>query len=263
MKVFYLKSLVAIALAATLTSCEKNAENHEIVSETNASSTAEVIYPLSGTDISNNILPKKKLARATLTKGYLYPKIKVKLIDTVCIEYLQSTTKLDFSYLKEGAFVNKIGNSEFRITADIESNASGFARLSNGPTGWWAHWNYSPYTESEHPAVLFARSRKGNVVRGVSGINLSFNKTVKTFGFEIAPSSVGKQVEVSVKFKDSQTYRAQTLFEVEQTISSPSGARLIAVKSEVPFDFIMIQLKDIPYYEGGFAISNIRYELPK
>lgn len=262
MKSFYLKTLCAAALAVTLSACEKKAENFEKPSEEVAATTSELVYPVPSTDLSDNILPERKLPRAVLSRNtYEFPNVKVKLIDTVCAEYLQSTKKLGFSNLREGAFINKFGNNEFKITADHEFNDSGFSRVTNGPKGWWTHWNYSPYTESEYPEVMFARNRWGGTVRGVSSMTLVFSRSVKIFGFEIAPNVTGKDFKVVVRYPETPTYRGRTLFAVEQTISSPSGARLIAVKSDREFSFIEINVEGMGYQEGGFAISNIRYAL--
>lgn len=261
MKSFYLKALWAAAFAVTLSACEKKAENFEKSSEQVAATKSELVYPVPSTDLSNNILPERKLPRAVLTKGYMNNNVKVKLIDTVCAEYIQGTKKLGFSNLNEGAFISKFGNNEFKITADHEFNRTGFARLKNGPKGWWTHWNYSPYTESEYPEVLFARNRYGADVIGQSSVTLLLSKPVKTFGFEIAPNVTGKDFKVIVEYPEYSTYRAPTLFQVEQTVSSPSGARLIAVKSERAFDFVMIRIEGMISREAGLAITNIRYAL--
>jgi hypothetical protein len=257
MKALYLKSLVAAALAVTLSSCEKKAEEITTVSEKTTTKTSSAVYPLIGTDMSNNILPKKELPRGVVTKESWRPKIKVKLIDTVCSEYLEATKKLDFSGLKEGKYVTRFGNSDLTINTDPDFIRRGVVKLSNGPKGWWTHWNYSPYTQSEHPEVLFAKDRNGYTV---NSIDLAFSNEVKFFGFEIAPNVLGKDVKIVVQYKEWSTYRAPTMFQVEQTISSPSGARLIAVKSEKPFAMVMITLasgQDIK--DSGLAISNIRY----
>ena len=261
MKAFYFKSLCVAALAVTLSSCEKKTENFEKTADAVVAATSELVYPVPGTDLSNNMLPKRKLPRGILTKGYKNESLKVKLIDTVCAEYVQSTKKLGFSNLAEGMFISKFGNSEFKITADHEFNRTGFGRLKNGPKGWWTHWNYSPYTESEYPEVLFARNRYGAEVIGQSSMTLLLSRPVNTFGFEIAPNVTGKDYKVIVEYPEYSTYRAPTLFQVEQTISSPSGARLIAVKSERAFDFVMIRIEGMTYREAGLAISNIRYAL--
>ena len=129
--------------------------------------------------------------------------------------------------------------------------------MSNGPKGWWTHWNYSPYTESEYPVVLFAKDRNGNTV---DAIDLSFLQSLKMFGFEIAPNTTGRDVKIIVEFKESSTYRSPTMFEVEQTISSPSGARLIAVKSDRSFEMASVKIVyDRDVKSTGLAITNIRY----
>jgi hypothetical protein len=262
MKAIYLKSLFAAALAVTLSSCEKKAENFEKPSEKSTASISEVVYPLIGTELPKNILPPRKLPRAKLFRDYWYAyrDSKVKLIDTVCEEYLRGTTKLDLSSLKEGAFITKISNNEFTLTTNDEVTPSGLRKLSNGIKGWWTHWNYSPYTESEYPEVLFPQDREGYVA---GGVDLYFNKRVTTFGFEIAPNFIGTDFKVKVEYKHEPFYRDVSVFDVEQTISSPSGARLIAMKSEVGIQLVRIYVEHIPNTASGFAISNIRYTLAK
>lgn len=257
MKALYLKSLVAAALAVTLSSCEKKAENIENLSQLKTQ-VSGIVYPIEGVDQSTNILPKRKLPRAVLTKGYgEYQKIKVKVIDTVCDEYILATKKVDFSGLKEGKYVTSFGTNEFKILTDPDFIRRGVVKLSNGPKGWWTHWNYSPYTESEYPVVLFAKDRNGNTV---DAIDLSFLQSLKMFGFEIAPNTTGRDVKIIVEFKESSTYRSPTMFEVEQTISSPSGARLIAVKSDRSFEMASVKIVyDREVKSTGLAITNIRY----
>lgn len=263
MKTSYLKSLCAVALALTLSACEKKAENLEKPAEQAVEATSGLVYPVPTTELSDNILPERKLPRARLNKGEFNKNVKVKLIDTVCNEYIQSTKQLSFSNLTEGVFYNRFGNAELKVVVDHEFNNSGFTRLKNGSKGWWTHWNYSPYTESEYPDVLFARNRWGSDVRGESTTTLLLNKAVTTFGFEIAPNVTDKDYTVVVTYPSSSTYRSSTLFEVVQTISSPSGARLIAVKSERAFNFIMISVDGMTFREGGLAIANLRYTLAK
>lgn len=260
MKAFYLKSLFAAALAVTLSSCEKKAENLENLSQNKPASTSEVVYPLVGTEISNNILPKRKLPRAILEKGFSQEKLKVKVIDTVCEEYVQGTKLLDISSLPPGAHVMRIRNNEFAISTTREGGNNGFIKLKNGPQGWWTHWNYSPYTASEYPDVLFLQDRDGYVSNSV---DLYLDKEVTMFGFEIAPNANGQDRTVSVDYKEEPYYRDPSLFSVQQTISTPSGARLIAVKSERGFRLVRISLDYIPNVGTGFAITNIRYALAK
>ena len=110
MKRFRPELLVA-ALALTLSACEKNVENLMAVSEVQTAAIPEVVYPLVGTDTSNHILPPRKLPGAVLEDGTLgaeYPYLKVKVIDTVCAEYLNKTVKFDLSTLADGKVTNLI-----------------------------------------------------------------------------------------------------------------------------------------------------------
>jgi hypothetical protein len=261
MEAFRLPSLFVAAIAVTLLSCEKTAENVKNLSEKKPASTSRAVYPLIGTDTSGSILPMRKLPRAVLTNGYDILNIKAKLIDTVCADYLRETKELDFTYLKDGEVVTTVTNSDITVTVDPEGGEHGFRKLSNGLNGWWTHWNYSPYTESEFPSVLHAESLTYPQLEEYNNhINFSFDNRVKIFGFEIAPNATGRDFEVFVGYYPYESNKYVLLFAVHQTISSPSGARLIAVQSEVP-----IKLVDI-YVSGnepflGFAIANLRYEL--
>jgi hypothetical protein len=260
MKALLLQSLIVSALALTLSGCEKNAESMQTSSVKKAGGSHEVVYPHVGTYVSNRILGNGKLPRAVLSKGHDYPGIKVTLIDTVCQNYLQQTKKLDFSYLKEGEVISIVKNNDLIIDADPEFHVAGFTRFSYGPSGWFAHWNYSPYTESEYPDVLFSSYLDDGYVFGKSSMCMVLSRYVKTFGFEIAPNLSREDIKVSVTYNGGSSNNDKTYFRVDQTISSPSGARLIAVTSEKPFDFISIDVKD-PKPQVGFAIANIRYQL--
>jgi hypothetical protein len=261
MKAFRLASLLLATLAVTFSACKKNAEIIKNVSEVKAATSSQVVYPLIGTDMSNRILPRRKLPKAILTKGfYSYPHIKAQLIDTVCNDYLQKTKKLDLSYLADGAVNYMIGKGDLSLFVDPAAVQYAFRKLSSGPKGWWTHWNYSPYTESENPIVLFAVDHRYGQKNPVSQIDFSLSKSVKTFGFEIAPNTTGKDVKVMVTYNDFGSYRGQTMFVVAQTISSPSGARLIAVRSSIPFNYVGIRLDGQSYPAQGLAIANIRYQ---
>lgn len=259
MKVSYLKLVFVAALAMTFSSCDKSADDLGTVSEKNARSVSSVVYPLLGNDMSTSILPKKlHLPDGKLIKEpEHFSKAKIKLINEVCDEYLQQTKKLDVSHIQEGKFREQIVNKDltilFRNTGDLRGE--GFKKLSSGPQGWWTHWNYSPYTESEYPTVLFGEDKNG---KAVSGFTMLLSSDVTMFGFEIAPNATGKDFNVHVTYNESNYYRSQTVCEVYQTVSSPSGARLIAIKSEEPFGRVEIGVG--PDAQGA-AISNIRYKL--
>ena len=258
MRVFNSISLLAGLLALSFVSCEKKAESFEKMSDLKQQAVTDRVYPLNGNELSTAILPKRKLPRAILTKGFVDRNIKVKLIDTVCEEYLSQTKMLDISVLETGKYITKVENNEFRISTDNEAFKDGFVKLASGPTGWWAHWNYSPYTESEYPEVLFVQSQAGN---GLYVFHMYFNKPLKMFGFEIAPNTPGPDHNVSVFYQEGDYYRSETLFTVQQTVSTPSGARLIAAKSETDIWMVTVSMTYPPAATAGFAITNIRYAL--
>jgi hypothetical protein len=262
MKVNYLKSLFVAVLAVTISSCEKKAETIENSADRLAASITNIVYPLNGNDMSMNILPKKEnLPDAKLTKDASYLKNKVKLIDLICEEYLEGTKKLDISKLKEGEFSKRIRANDLTInfSQEIGTGGDGFVKLDHGPNRWWAHWNYTPYTESEYPSVLFAANRNGSVN---NTFDLTFDRKLTTFGFEVAPNGLGEEFEVWVNYQEESWYRQPNMIEVRQTISSPSGARLIAVKSQIPFQRVAIQVRATTG-KAGVAIANIRYAVAK
>jgi hypothetical protein len=265
MKRFRPESLFVVALALTLSACEKNVENLNVVSDVKAAAIPEMVYPIVGTDTSKNMLPGRKLPKAVLKYGTLgeeYPNLKVEVIDTVCADYLNKTQKFDLSTLADGKVTTSIGIKGNAIDTDPDFKEGAFKKLSHGLNGWWTHWNYSPYTESENPIVLYAISRNSTeVLYPLNTMSIALRHAVKTFGFEIAPNATGKDIEVTVTYKNfSADYRWPPLFKVNQTISSPSGARLIAVKSNVAFAYIEIAISgaEVNVRNKGFAIANIR-----
>lgn len=258
MKVSKSVSLLAGLLAVIFVSCEKKTENFEKVSEGKLQQVTDRVYPLDGNELSNPILPKRKLPRAILTRGALDRNLKVKIIDSVCEEYTSQTTKLNISGLEAGKYVTRVEDRQFRISTDNEEYKDGFVKLTSGPSGWWPHWNYSPYTESEYPEVLFVQSEAGN---GLYVFHMYFNKPLKMFGFEIAPNTPGPDHEVTAFYQEGDYYRSETLFSLKQTVSTPSGARLLAVKSEGEFWMVTVSMNYPPSATAGFAITNIRYAL--
>ena len=266
MKGFYVPSLLVVALALTLSACEKTEENSKKLAVSPAATIADAVYPIVGTDTLNNILPGRKLPKARVRIGTgledVYPNIEVQVIDTICAEYLNGTQKVDLSNLAEGSVNHTIRFNGNVLTTDPDFTEGRFRKLSHGVNGWWTHWNYSPYTESEYPTVLFAQGRSTTDIFPKDEMSIAFKNEVRVFGFEIAPNKTGEDLEVVVTYSSKGAdYRWPFLFEVSQTISSPSGARLIAVKSKYPFGYINIFVGGVrPYREGGFAIANIRYQ---
>lgn len=267
MKGFHVPSFLAVVVALMLSACEKSEENSKELAVSPAAAIAEAVYPIVGIDTLNNMLPGKELPKARVRIGTgleeVYPNIQVEVFDTVCAEYLNGTQKLDLSNLAEGSVNHTIRFGNNVLTTDPDFTEGRLKKLSHGVNGWWTHWNYSPYTESEYPTVLFALSRSTTDIFPKSEMSFAFKNEVRVFGFEIAPNKTGEDIEVVVTYAPKGAdYRWPFLFEVRQTISSPSGARLIAVKSKYPFGYINIFVSSDPvsFRERGFAIANIRYQ---
>jgi len=250
-------SLFTCILVMMVASCDKKAEMLEKVSNVNVQAVAEDVYPLDGKEMSATILPKRQLAKSTLRILEYGVGEKVKVIDTVCDEYIEETKPFDLSNLKEGERVRSISNGELRITADPDFNDAYLIKLPKGPAGWWTHWNYSPYTESEYPTVLFCY----NEAYGYNSISLAFDKPLKIFGFETAPNTTGQDYTIRVQYLADPTYRGAGLFEITQTASTPSGARLIALKTSASLVYVEINYNGSRENLRRFAIANIRYAL--
>jgi hypothetical protein len=252
------KPLFTYMLVLMIVSCDKKAEMLEKISDVKVQAVAKEVYPLDGNEMSATILPKRQLPKGTLRIYEEGLNWKVKVIDTVCDEYIKETKPFDISGVKEGERRRSISNGELTITAAPEFNDSFLIKLPKGPTGWWTHWNYSPYTESEYPNVLFCLNEYFE-----NSISLAFNKPVSIFGFETAPNTLGKDYTLQVTYRLDRTYRSASVFSITQTASSPSGASLIAIKTTAPIVYLEIgyggTLEDLP----RFAIANIRYALER
>jgi len=262
MKALYLKTLWAAALTVTFSACQKDAENLMAHAEKKIASVSKVVYPLDGNEMSTSILPKKdNLPDAILERFQIDEFAKFKVISQICDEYISGTRKLDISKVEEGVFGKKIVNEDFTVffSQQFATMGDGFVKLNHEPKGWWTHWNYSPYTESEYPQVMLAVDEYG---RYLNDFVLSFDKDVTMFGFEVSPNTTSKDMTVSISYHQINDYRNPALAFVKQTVSSPSGARLIAVKSETPIRMVQIGLQSDDV-GGGVAIANIRYALAK
>ncbi len=258
MKFTHPKSMLAGILVIMMSACDKKAEVLEKVSDVNVKAVAEDVYPLDGKEMATAILPPKRpLPKATLRIYDSGMGKQVKVIDTVCDEYLKETKLFDLTNVKEGQPLKTISNGELTINTDPDFNRTYLVKLPKGPTGWWTHWGYSPYTESEDPTVLYCY----NEANSYNSISLAFSKPLKIFGFETAPNTLAKDYTFRVTYFVDPTYRSSTYFSLTQTTSSPSGARLIALKTSADLVFIEINYGGTKRDLSGVAIANIRYAL--
>jgi len=213
-----------------------------------------IVYPLTDLITKERIGIKKTLSPPEI---YNYTKNKLQVFESPTKEYLSSTTRIDFSKLTNKKFYYQIEDKTLEVYSIL-----GFTKLSPGKSGWWAHWNYSPYVESERCDVLFTQGIDGYPPDAV--IILFLSKKVTIFGFEIAPNKIGKDFTIYTNFMENSENVDKPMAYVKQVVSAPSGARLIAVKSKVPFEKISIAVSnesdDDPM---GLAITNIRYSIKK
>ena len=173
---------------------------------------------------------------------------------TPTTEYINETCKFDFSHLPTGTTYTQVNNKNLNM-AFIGSTVMRMKPIMD-PFGWPAHWGYSPNVENEVPEVLF--SSNSEIVL------LVLSKPVTEFGFEIAPNQQNTDFIFSAsvgnyRYDDSKGHPSVT-------VKTPSGAKLLAVKSTKPFTVLTInqvRTSSADPHAGGFAMANIRYKLAK
>jgi hypothetical protein len=178
-------------------------------------------------------------------------------IDTICDPYLKYTNKINISNLPDGyAFTITDGNLTLETLGDLGL----FTKKSPAPNTWWANWNKAPYVEDENPAVLW--------MAGGYGTTITLSKKCYVFGFELS-AEVGETSQApfaySVKYYDADNLPDDTpIGFLDNEVTSPSGARLYAIKSDIPFNRVQIYYNSSPVYEPwSWAITNIRYVTDK
>jgi hypothetical protein len=128
-------------------------------------------------------------------------------------------------------------------------------KLQPGPEGWNSEWGKAPQVESSSPEVLYVKYQSYLVM------TIYLSKPCTEFGLEIAPDHRNFDHLVNVDF--GLYFYGGTGGNVWMNTKSPSGARLVALKSKRPFTTVSIWqndgLNDTP--ARAFAIANIRYKL--
>jgi hypothetical protein len=181
-------------------------------------------------------------------------------IDTICEPYLRYTTKINISNFPNGS-LNPITDGNLSIGTLPEGGYGIFINKQDPAADkWWANWNKPPYVENENPAVLLIQ---GSGAAG-GGITLTLSKKCYVFGFELS-AQPGEESEppfsFAAKYYDADNLPSITSIGIlENVVNSPSGARLFAIKSDVPFNRVSIFSNDSPAYGAlNFGITNIRY----
>lgn len=160
--------------------------------------------------------------------------------------YVKSTTLMSLEKPANFSKVGCIGDQKLKLTF-IDS----LLKMPGYPEGWTALWNRKPFVENDSPTVLYTQQR--------NRLTINLSRYVTTFGFELAPN-LYNTFDFSVGFYDSK--ENPPVASLEQSATTPLGARLFAVQSKRPFNVIEISFsgnEDTDNHPWGFAIANIRY----
>lgn len=223
---------LALALILALTSCDKNEQVLNTVPNDRSSAKTVNFVPIT---VRN-------------TMGAYF-----EAIDTVCEPYLKYTKKINITDLPDG-YAFRITDGD--LTLETLGDFPAFTKKSAAPNTWWANWNKAPYVEEENPAVLW--------MSGWYGTTITLSKKCYVFGFEMS-AEVGETSQApfpfSVKYYDADNLPNDTpIGFLETEVTSPSGARLYAIKSDIPFNRVQIFYNSSPSLgPWSWAMTNIRY----
>jgi hypothetical protein len=180
-------------------------------------------------------------------------------LDTVCAPYLRYTTKMDISKVPNEWFISTLEDQNMKMTFYIGGET--LPRKYNPTmTQWWYNWNVSPYVEETDPHVM--------IIEGWGSTTITLSKKCYIFGFELSAllnMYNNDPVYFGTSYRDTDQLLDDTpIGRIHQEVKSPEGARLFAVKSEIPFNQVTI------YWTGGsntftqaYAITNLRYVTSK
>lgn len=267
MKKQFITALVAVGLLATLNSCSKEEDSVSDSGKKLSATAAQTPYELSfggriedypaGTDA-----PKALIFPNPPDDPYGGPKFPYEVIQTPTTEYLQETCLVDVSKLENNKTYHSIQNGKLTIGFFSGPFSDSKARLlklkSSSENGWTSAWGQAPYVQAEDPDVLYTTISRNELI-------IYLSKPCLEFGFEIAPNHKNYSHRFGASYGD-------WIFDsnkgsVDQLVTqSPSGARLIAVKSTEPFTMVTLRSSDSPTGDEpveGLAIANFRYKLAK
>lgn len=163
----------------------------------------------------------------------------VSFVNSPDAAYIARTSKIDFSSVTNGATVYKVSS------ANLTAHFATPMEKANVPDGGWMTWGAPPNTESATPAVLKMDDPNQIVV---------LSRPVKEFGFEMEPSPFLPE-SFTTTFRVSLD--GATVGTLTRTADGNAGARLFAIRSDIPFDRVEIVNNDL----DGFAIAQLRYVL--
>ena len=115
------------------------------------------------------------------------------------------------------------------------------------PGGGWSTWGSPPNTESATPRVLA-------IYTAVTSFTMTLSAASRIFGFEIEPNTFGV-FTITASFMNGAT----VLGTITRDVNGNAGALLMGASSGPPITSVVVTM---PSGTGGFAIAQLRYQLP-
>jgi hypothetical protein len=177
-----------------------------------------------------------------------------KAIDTICSTYIDYSRQVETFGVDPETWGHQIGY--FRsLLVTWEGDTGFFLRLPE-PGTWFSNWNSPPYVETNNPMVLLPQLVHQTLI---------LSKNCYVFGFEMSAkqsSANNKPVTYRITYATGDQ-PGDVIGYIENTVSSPAGARLFAVESEIPFNRVTIDYSPSTENNGQDAMANLRYVINK
>jgi len=265
MKRIYFRSFMFLVLGSLIISCSK--EDATVTEKLEVSATKAVTYPHVVNFPAG--FPKPGIEPApSITYPYSEheydlekPQFPFTRIDNPTQKYIKETCHFDISHLENNHSYHQINNKKINIAFFFSEEANASATKINvdqtSQFGWNLPWGASPFVEEETPQVLHVFANLFVMV---------LSKPVTEFGFEMAVGNQNREHDYAVYYGDYNLDPSSGI--ISNTLITPGGARLFAIKSTKPFTVITIHYQrrssaDIPFEADNVALANIRYKLAK
>jgi len=170
-------------------------------------------------------------------------------LDTVCSKYIKYTMKVDTFGVDPETWSNQLG---YFYTLVLRWGETGFFERLPEQGTWFSNWNVPPYVEAKNPTVYLPQFTQQSI---------ELSKECYVFGFELSANQStdnNKPVTIRVTYAVGDK-PGDVIGYVENTVSSPGGARLFAVESEIPFKRVTIDYSPTTENKGQVAMAKFRY----
>jgi hypothetical protein len=215
-----------------------------------------IITAIMACDKHEQILQHDEKAASSLALNKYTPALVVnnkgkyfKAIDTICSTYIKYTLQVEDFNAEPETWAGDYGYFTSLVTTWGDTGF--FLRLPE-PGTWFSNWNSPPYVETKNPTVLLPE---------VIHQTLALSEKCYVFGFELSANQSAvnnKPVTYRVTYAVGDQ-PGDVIGYIENSVSSPGGARLFAVESEIPFNRVTIDYSPNTENTGQDAIANFRY----